>query len=278
MRVHRLPPYHANGGFLFDFFDDAVKAQLELAAMELGPLSTCLTSKSFARDHKALARVDPGGKSHGWLILELEGERPEVERAKRTVSDVAEARGGHKISQRSMDSIGGLLSLFTEGARRSAMPASAVGAKVRVSRHVWVPPNRILEVYHAFEALVEKSGLSDPTAVNTPTRIILGCLIDPNSKRESLALARLFEELQRVTQGYGGTIFGAHGIGLVNVSAVEREYGEGPIELMRKIKLAMDPEQIMNPSKAIDLFRGESGRRRVSTRRKRRHPSRSQGS
>jgi hypothetical protein len=143
------------------------------------------------------------------LILELEGERLEVSRARRVISLVAEARKGRKIRQRSMDSIGDVLLIFTTAARKSASPALRTGAKVRVSRHIWVPPDLIVEEYRAFKGLVEENGMDDPASLNTPTRLIVGCLVDPTNERETTALAGFLEDLRKVACGAGGTLFRA---------------------------------------------------------------------
>ncbi|MDA4114648.1 MAG: FAD-binding oxidoreductase [Thaumarchaeota archaeon] len=257
MRVHRLPPYRVSAGFMFDSFEAAVRTQLELSSLELHPLSTILSSDTFGREHEELAREDPKRQSRGWLILELEGEKTEVSRTSRRIDRVAGAREGRKISRRSMDSIGDFLLIFTTGARKSALPALHT-AKVRVSRHIWVPPDKIVEVYRAFEDLVEKYGMDDPTALNTPTRLIVGCLVDPKSERDITALAGFLEDLRMVARDVGGTLFGAHGAGLVNKSEIEEDYGEGAIELMKRIKLALDPRLIMNPGKVLDLDNSET--------------------
>jgi glycolate oxidase len=238
---------------MFDSFEDAVTAQLELFSLELVALSTSLSSDSFGREHAALAAADPQGRFHAWLILELEGDRSEVSKARRVIGRVVGARKGHKIRQCSMDSLGDVLLLFTKGAKASGSPPPNAGAKVRVSRHLWVPPEKILEVYRAYERLVQKYQIDDANALNTPTRLIVGWRVDPKNQREIVTLAAFQEDLQRIARGAGGTLFGAHGAGLVNKAAIEADYGDGSIALMRKIKFALDPNLIMNPAKVLDM-------------------------
>ena len=253
MKVHRLPPRRETGGFLFPSFEDAVAIQLELQSLELTAVSTLLSSKSFSRDHEALAVVDPRGRFHGWLMLELEGEGHEVSAAIRTIGRVVKSRKGRKINQRAMDSLGGLLTLFTRGAAKSAAPSPGAGSKVRVSRHIWAPLDAILEVYKAFEGLVWKYRMDDSTALNTPTRLIVGCLVDPCDESQVERLSLLLQELGVIVRSAGGTLFGAHGVGLANVVAFQDDYDEGSLEVMRKVKLALDPKLLMNPGKALDL-------------------------
>ena len=51
----------------------------------------------------------------------------------------------------------------------------------------------------------------------------------------------------------GGTCTGEHGIGSGKLKYMQSEHGES-LELMRKIKHAYDPENLMNPGKVIPAF------------------------
>jgi FAD/FMN-containing dehydrogenase len=44
-----------------------------------------------------------------------------------------------------------------------------------------------------------------------------------------------------------------HGVGILKTSFMERELGEGGLELLRTIKRALDPRGVMNPGKLLPL-------------------------
>ncbi|GMF10431.1 unnamed protein product [[Candida] boidinii] len=50
-----------------------------------------------------------------------------------------------------------------------------------------------------------------------------------------------------------GTCTGEHGVGYGKRGYLEEEVGEDTIALMRKIKLALDPERILNPDKIFKI-------------------------
>jgi glycolate oxidase len=51
----------------------------------------------------------------------------------------------------------------------------------------------------------------------------------------------------------GGTISGEHGLGFVKKGYLHMVADENKIALMKRIKKAFDPNNIMNPGKVLDL-------------------------
>ncbi|MEO8847568.1 MAG: FAD-linked oxidase C-terminal domain-containing protein, partial [Casimicrobiaceae bacterium] len=61
---------------------------------------------------------------------------------------------------------------------------------------------------------------------------------------------------QRVSEraiAMGGTCTGEHGIGVHKLDALVTEHGEGAVDLMRRIKRALDPLDILNPGKTVPM-------------------------
>jgi len=51
----------------------------------------------------------------------------------------------------------------------------------------------------------------------------------------------------------GGTVSGEHGLGSIKKEYLALAYDESEIGLMRRIKSAFDPNNIMNPGKVFDM-------------------------
>jgi len=64
---------------------------------------------------------------------------------------------------------------------------------------------------------------------------------------------KALREIYQATKELGGTISGEHGIGLKRKSYMKIVSSPVELELMRKIKKAFDPNNIMNPGKIFDL-------------------------
>ena len=50
-----------------------------------------------------------------------------------------------------------------------------------------------------------------------------------------------------------GTCTGEHGVGLHKMDFLVTETGDGAVEMMRTIKRALDPKNIMNPGKIFTI-------------------------
>jgi D-lactate dehydrogenase (cytochrome) len=74
-------------------------------------------------------------------------------------------------------------------------------------------------------------------------------LIDPSDAEETAEAERLNDEIVRLALSMDGTCTGEHGVGLHKMGFLEEEAGDDALELMRRIKRALDPDQILNPGK-----------------------------
>lgn len=66
-------------------------------------------------------------------------------------------------------------------------------------------------------------------------------------------LPKILDELYRMTAEVGGRISGEHGIGHKRKKYLPRVVSENYIDMLRAIKKAMDPNNILNPGKIFDL-------------------------
>jgi D-lactate dehydrogenase (cytochrome) len=76
--------------------------------------------------------------------------------------------------------------------------------------------------------------------------------IDPDSPQELAEVEQLSRELIADALEAGGTCTGEHGIGIGKLHELEQEQGEA-IHVMRAIKTALDPLNIMNPGKVLRM-------------------------
>jgi D-lactate dehydrogenase (cytochrome) len=81
----------------------------------------------------------------------------------------------------------------------------------------------------------------------------VGFLIDPKVPQERVIAEDLNHKLVARTLRMGGTCSGEHGVGLHKMGFLLDEAGAGAVEVMRSIKRALDPKNIMNPGKIFSM-------------------------
>jgi len=78
-------------------------------------------------------------------------------------------------------------------------------------------------------------------------------LVDPYNASEVKAAEGVSHRLMHRAMRYDGTCTGEHGVGLSKVSYLVEEHGADTVDVMRKIKRALDPHDILNPGKVVAL-------------------------
>ncbi len=115
---------------------------------------------------------------------------------------------------------------------------------------VTVPTSRIPEMLKKIEQIAQKHNLMIPTFGhvgdgNLHPLILYDERVPGEVKRAEEATADIF----RAAMELGGTLSGEHGIGLSKAPYFSMEHTSPEIDVMRKIKTALDPNNILNPGK-----------------------------
>ncbi len=76
-----------------------------------------------------------------------------------------------------------------------------------------------------------------------------GYLLDPDRPEERVVAEQLNRQLVSRALQLEGTCTGEHGVGLHKMDFLVTEAGAGAVAMMRTIKHALDPDNIMNPGK-----------------------------
>ena len=80
--------------------------------------------------------------------------------------------------------------------------------------------------------------------------VVLYC--DRSDEAEVARVTTFYERLIHRAIAMDGTSTGEHGVGLGKMKFLEAEHGSG-LAVMRQIKQALDPNNILNPGKIIAL-------------------------
>jgi D-lactate dehydrogenase (cytochrome) len=181
------------------------------------------------------------------LFFEFHGSDRYVKEQAETVGEIAAENGG------------GAFKWTTNSEERSALWKArheafyaAVGLRpgaVGWPTDVCVPISRLAECIHETKADLETTDIPAPILGHVGDgnfHVIF--VIDPEKPEEIEMAKHLNNRLVERALAMGGTCTGEHGIGMGKIEALRSELGEA-VDLMRSIKQALDPQNIMNPGK-----------------------------
>jgi glycolate oxidase len=135
-------------------------------------------------------------------------------------------------------------------ARKMVSPAIAQMGPTKISEDATVPRSKIPLMMERLQRIREKYQLN---------LVVFGHAGDGNLHPNIITDKRNIEEMKRVECAVseifeaaielGGTLSGEHGIGLLKAPYMENELGKEGLLMMKKIKDAWDPNNILNPGK-----------------------------
>ena len=123
-----------------------------------------------------------------------------------------------------------------------------------VTTDTCVPISRLAECIGFAVAAAENAGLPYYLVGHVGDgNFHVGYLIDPAKPEERALAERLNLELVTKALSLEGTCTGEHGVGLHKIGFLLDEAGPAAVGMMRTLKLALDPKNIMNPGKIFAL-------------------------
>ncbi len=179
------------------------------------------------------------------LLIELDGPSSVISRDAERISDIVGSLNGEVIMAE--DDIA--REKLWE-ARRALSPALYHLKPTKINEDVVVPRNRITDMLKALRKMSEETGIKIVNFGHAGDgNIHVNLMVDRNNREEYDKAKELVKEIFRVTLELGGTISGEHGIGLTKSNYILMEIKPEELDLMKKMKKAFDPQNILNPGK-----------------------------
>ena len=139
--------------------------------------------------------------------------------------------------------------------RRNCLESVSLISKVCTTDDVVVPVDEMSDMIQFIIKAVAKYPF--PLRINAHIgdgnlHIVL-CKLELSDEQWEAELSRFTEEVYTYAYAHGGRLSGEHGIGSKKAHFLERFTPGGELELMRKIKRAWDPNNILNPGKVFNI-------------------------
>jgi glycolate oxidase len=248
LKIHPLPETKSVLMATFDSVEDAGRAAVSVLSSGVIPAAMEIMDRSAI---KAVKEIDPSlavPNVEAMLLFEADGYRESVMRQVGLICVACERCGGH-----------------TQVARNEAEEARLWAArrlvgvaitrlnpgKVRVyeAEDIGVPIKDVPFMLKKIQEIGKKHGLSLVTYGHIGDgNLHTGIAINPRDEGEWKRVHAVKDDIYDVVLSLGGTLPAEHGVGIIRADYMARAHGKG-YDVMKAIKKAVDPQNIMNPGK-----------------------------
>lgn len=250
LKLQPLPPYRFD---LLAVFDDEFKALdvvPKIMQAGLNPTSIEYMDNSYVRacadyiEFKGAPHYEDGI----YVIITVETfSEDELDMKMEQLDELCEAAGAVEVLEAD-DRIWAM--------RRNCQESISLVSKVSLTDDVVVPVDRIAPTIKEIMHIGSKYPFPIPVKINAHIgdgnlHIVL-CKCDLDDATWEKIVHDFHEEVYAYAYAQGGRLAGEHGIGAKKLAYMEEFTPAGELELMRRIKLAWDPNLILNPGKVFN--------------------------
>ena len=249
LRLHGRPEAVASATCWFDSIDDAVHAVITIVQLGIPVARIELLDE---------AQIDAVNK-HSRLTLpvaptlffEFHGlSEAGVDEHAQAADQIVAEHGGHDYVRAATPEDRAKLWQARHDAYYAAL-ALRPGARAWTT-DVCVPISRLADCIHDTKADLADSPLVGPLVGHVGDgNFHLIMPVHPESESEMAAAEHLTDRLVARALAMGGTCSGEHGVGIGKMRFLEAEHGRPALDVMRAIKRALDPQNLMNPGKIL---------------------------
>jgi glycolate oxidase len=234
---------------LYDDMQTAAGTASAIIAAKIIPCTLEFLDATTIRCVEDFAHVGLPTDTEALLLIEVDGHPAAVADEFDKIQTLCAKRGAReiKIAKDAVEAD------KLKTARRSAFSALARMRPTTILEDVTVPRSEIAVMLRRIRDISRKYNITFGNFGHFgdgnlhPT-----CLTDERDRDEIHRVEKAFEEIFLSAIDLGGTITGEHGVGLSKKRFLEKVAGPAGVEVMKKIKQALDPNNVLNAGKIFD--------------------------
>jgi D-lactate dehydrogenase (cytochrome) len=250
LKLYPLPEAVSAAICHFSDISSAVHATIQTIQMGV-PIARCeLLDANAVRAVNAQSKL--GLRELPMLLMEFHGSEAGVREQAETVQAITADLGGQAFEWASTPEERTRLWTARHKAYFAGMQLNP-GCRT-VTTDTCVPISRLAEILEASVSEADASGLPYYIVGHVGDgNFHLAYLVKEGDLAQRELAERLSQQMVHRAIALEGTCTGEHGIGLHKMGFLVEEAGAGAVSLMRQLKHALDPHNIMNPGKIFSL-------------------------
>ncbi|ACY30800.1 FAD-binding oxidoreductase [Comamonas thiooxydans] len=250
LRIYPLPEAVSAAICSFSSIENAVHTVIQTIQMGIPIARVELVDVNSVRMVNAYSKLSL--REEPMLLMEFHGSPTGVKEQAEMVQDIAHEFGGNAFewAERPEDRT----RLFTARHNAYFAAVSSVPGCRCITTDACVPISRLADALLECVTEADASGIPYFLVGHVGDgNFHFGYLIDPDNDAQRQQAEQLNHTLVARAIALGGTCTGEHGIGIHKQGFLLEEAGVGAVQMMRAIKQALDPKNILNPGKIFQL-------------------------
>lgn len=235
---------------LYDQLPNAAQTVSEIIANHIIPCTVEFLDNTTINCVEDFTHIGLPRDAKALLLLEVDGFSEVVKKEAALIEKICKK---HKATQVNL-ARDQKEALKLKTARRSAFSALARVRPTTILEDATIPRSNLAILVEKIEQISQKYNLQIGNFGHAgdgnlhPT-----CLTDERNQEEITRVKKAFDEIYDETIKLGGTITGEHGVGLEKMRFLEKMIDIPTLDMMRKIKKTLDPNNVLNPGKIFSL-------------------------
>jgi glycolate oxidase len=227
----------------FSTVENAALAASSIIANRILPRALEFVDRGALNAVEQYLKQDLSGGAAAMLLVEVDGPTESTARDIKRVEELMTRAGATRVSRAESEPEREQI----WRARRAISPALYTIKPKKVNEDIVVPRSKIPDVLRAIGDIAKRHDLlivnfGHAGDGNIHTNIMID---EVEAGKAEIAVKEIFEAVL----GLRGSISGEHGIGLSKAAYLPMELGAEALDVMKKIKRTLDPNNILNPGK-----------------------------
>jgi len=246
----KILPKNEAIGMLQAFYadiDSAVMAVINIMGQSVVPYTLEFIDDTSIELIQSFSNIRFPKKTRSMLIIEVDGQEKQIADLLSTLEKTANNAGCIEIKKAS--SAEKMQEIWKT--RKALSPALKKVAPKKINEDVVVPIANLTKLISGLKDISEKHTINIVNFGHAGNGNIHVNLLTSASSYEDSNLQKCLLDVFDLVLKLNGTLSGEHGIGIVKRDYIEKELDSNALKIMRSIKEEFDPNNILNPGKAL---------------------------